>query len=392
MKIKWILMGFLLTTGMAMAVTNTPPTPVIVSCAMREGTTLMDITYRVNDPDDATVKVRALAFTNGVRSFATVIRPVTWVENTETNIGDSITTGVDHTLTWNVGADWDIDLGQLKFEIICKDSRGLLPFDWVTIPATEETEELTISLNVPTDAQVLDALFWLYADADVELVVVNGVLKGGAGSGFFEGESLASGSSLRDDHLPSLFVYKRMNLARPTVAERSLATNARAGLGTYGAYPVNRPWNEAQAFGATDPNASSSAEINKRWIKHTYADGSVTMRDRYTGLMWVYAPHALAGNSGAMNWYNAKDFCENLTYAGYSDWRLPHVFHYPRELDGVMSQLSMFSGIYAGMWDCYWSATEESGDRAHVRRANYDGILVGQKSDNYYVWPVRPGQ
>lgn len=38
------------------------PFPVVVSAAMRPGTTLMDVVYRVNDPDDATVKVRALAF------------------------------------------------------------------------------------------------------------------------------------------------------------------------------------------------------------------------------------------------------------------------------------------------------------------------------------------
>lgn len=36
---------------------------------MRPGTTLMDVVYRVNDPDDATVKTRALAFVDGVRSF-----------------------------------------------------------------------------------------------------------------------------------------------------------------------------------------------------------------------------------------------------------------------------------------------------------------------------------
>ena len=41
----------------------------ITAAAMRPGTTLMDVVYRVNDPDDATVKTRALAFVDGVRSF-----------------------------------------------------------------------------------------------------------------------------------------------------------------------------------------------------------------------------------------------------------------------------------------------------------------------------------
>jgi hypothetical protein len=92
------------------AATNVAPTVTLVSAAMRTNTTLMDVTYRITDPDDATVKVRALAFVNGVRSFTNVIRPTAFMEGTATNLGDAITTGVDHTLTWDVKADWNIDL------------------------------------------------------------------------------------------------------------------------------------------------------------------------------------------------------------------------------------------------------------------------------------------
>jgi hypothetical protein len=59
--------AFLLPATLA---ANVAPTVVIQSAAMRPGTTLMDVVYRVNDPDDATVKTRALAFIDGVRSFA----------------------------------------------------------------------------------------------------------------------------------------------------------------------------------------------------------------------------------------------------------------------------------------------------------------------------------
>jgi hypothetical protein len=55
------------------ALANTAPTVVIQSAAMRPGTTLMDVVYRVNDPDDATVKTRALAFVDAVpRGFLRV--------------------------------------------------------------------------------------------------------------------------------------------------------------------------------------------------------------------------------------------------------------------------------------------------------------------------------
>lgn len=90
------------------AFANTAPTVVIQSAQMRPGTTLMDVVYRVNDPDDATVKTRALAFVDGVRSFTNVIKPVTFVEGTAAKLGDAIPANVDHTLTWDVAADWEI--------------------------------------------------------------------------------------------------------------------------------------------------------------------------------------------------------------------------------------------------------------------------------------------
>jgi hypothetical protein len=82
MTLKSLLLPLVWATSLTLACANTAPTVVIQSAAMRPGTTLMDVVYRVNDPDDATVKTRALAFVDGVRSFAKVIKPVTFVEGT----------------------------------------------------------------------------------------------------------------------------------------------------------------------------------------------------------------------------------------------------------------------------------------------------------------------
>ena len=233
------LLGLLATSSWAQS--NTPPTPVIVSAAMREGTTLMDVVYRVDDPDDAAVSAYPLAFVDGVRSFSNVLRVVTFEEGTETNFGASVAANVDHTLVWNVAADWDIDLGQVKFEIICKDSRGMLPFDWVTIPATAESEEVTISLNSPTDAEVLDALFWMYANGDPWLQIYDGILKGTAASGAFNnGVSLVTGNSIQIYAAP--IVLKRMNLA---VADKTAWAMNKARAGIFNSqkwYAENRPY------------------------------------------------------------------------------------------------------------------------------------------------------
>ncbi len=206
---------------------NTAPTVVIKSAAMRPGTTLMDVVYRVNDPDDATVKTRALAFKDGVRSFANVILPTTFAEGTGSKFGDSIPSNTDHTVTWDVAADWNIDLGQVKFEVLAMDGRGLLPFEWITIPATAESAAATISKNSPGSGEVLDAFFWLYAGADPDLVLQGSALRGAGSAGVFSGLTLVEGSGLGNYAIP--FIFKEMNLAEATPTEVSIATSARAG-------------------------------------------------------------------------------------------------------------------------------------------------------------------
>jgi hypothetical protein len=43
-----------------------------------------------------------------------------------------------------------------------------------------------------------------------------------------------------------------------------------------------------------------------------------TVLDTWTNLMW--AAHDNASN---INWYNAKNYCENYRGGGYTDWRMP---------------------------------------------------------------------
>jgi hypothetical protein len=214
---------------------NTAPTVVIQSATMRPGTTLMDVVYRVNDPDDATVKTRALAFVDGVRSFAKVVKPVTFVEGTAAKLGDAIPSNTNHTLTWDVAADWDVDLGQIKFEVLSRDARGLLPFEWITIPAAGGKPALTISKDTPADAAVLDALFWQYADGDPWLTLANGVLIGNANSGVFASDTLAYGNFLGEYSIlgeySTAYIFNLMNLDQANSTEIGYAADtARAGL------------------------------------------------------------------------------------------------------------------------------------------------------------------
>jgi hypothetical protein len=218
-----------LTMAAGMVMANTAPAPVIESCAMRPGTTLMEVTYRVNDPDDVQVSAFPLAFVDGVRSFAKVMRPTTFVEGTGANLGTNVAANVSHQLVWDVGADWDIELGNIKFEIICKDARGLLPLEWLAIPATATTEALTISQNAPADTEVLNALFYQYAMGDTGLnVATNGVVRGSATSGVFSGAELVNGTTLKTYAAP--YVMRRMNLQPADQSDVNFAVLARSGI------------------------------------------------------------------------------------------------------------------------------------------------------------------
>jgi hypothetical protein len=393
-KVCAMLLCMLVLVDAALAAANVAPTVTIVSTAMRPGTSLMDVVYKITDPDDATVKVRALAFKDGTRSFSNVIRPVTFVESTQTNIGDSITTGVNHTLTWDVRADWNIDLANVKFEVLARDNRGLLPLNWITIPATTNTPAVTISLNVPTDSQVLDALFWLYAAGDPEVVLTNGSLKGTTASGLFNGEVLVSGASLQP-YSPALFLYKRLNLTRATFKEKDLAISARAGISDrFSLHAANRLWNESEL--GKDPTAVMTNIVNARWVKLTYANGAITMVDRFSGKMWIYnrSPN---GQDVSADWYTALSYCSDLVYAGYDDWILPDSGSLVAMKE--QTQFFMLGGGWTTTWDetnwAHWIYIWSSTTTYSLSAQAWDGwfkVWDRNRWDCYGVWPMRGGQ
>lgn len=56
-----------------------------------------------------------------------------------------------------------------------------------------------------------------------------------------------------------------------------------------------------------------------RGVEMSFEDnGDGTITDTNTGLMWQQTPPA-----EGMTWYQAKEYCENLEFGGYDDWRMP---------------------------------------------------------------------
>ena len=122
------------------------------------------------------VKVRALAFEDGDRQFAKVVRPITFIDGTDANIGDEIEANVEHTLSWMVSADWEAKLAKMNFEVLAV-SGELLPLRLKLLPASDRYGRMAVSFNEITPDQVYDALMWLVASGDAGIENVGGRLK-----------------------------------------------------------------------------------------------------------------------------------------------------------------------------------------------------------------------
>ena len=154
------------------------PSVKVVSATVRENSpTIMDVVYKVTSTKQ-TVKVRAIAFEDGVRSFANVTRVETLVDGTGVNVGDSVAANVEHTISWNVAADLQTDLANIVVEVLAIED-DILPLELTTIPANGTNRAMEISWNLLGERQVFDALLWLYADKDPGLTLTDGVLKNG---------------------------------------------------------------------------------------------------------------------------------------------------------------------------------------------------------------------
>jgi hypothetical protein len=116
-----------------------------------------------------------------------------------------------------------------------------------------------------------------------------------------------------------------------------------------------------------------------------------TVSDSVTGLTWQQGD---AHNSTSRNWEEALDYCECLTLAGKSDWRLPNV----RELESIVAWDNYSPAIDTDYFpDCrsssYWSGSTYAyyTDYAWIVHF-YDGYAgYHLKANHYYVRCVRGG-
>ena len=226
--------SMLLATGAPamLSASNIAPVPVVLSAVQRPGTTFMDIDYRVNDPDDAVVQTAALGFVNGGTNLADVIKVTTLVEGTAANIGSNTPANTTLRLTWNVAADWNTNFGNVQIEILAKDSRGLLPFHWITLPSNGPNPEITINDRPVYDADLLPIWYWLIATGDPAIQLMNGqVLAGGIGYN----STMVAKETFTTWH-GRKFIGERLNMHSLSGDERARADAGRYGFASVDTY------------------------------------------------------------------------------------------------------------------------------------------------------------
>jgi len=116
-------------------------------------------------------------------------------------------------------------------------------------------------------------------------------------------------------------------------------------------------------------------------------DGTVT--DGNTGLMWQQ------GESGEMVWEDAITCCEDLSLAGYPDWRLPNIKELESITDDSVSYLAIDTTFFPNAHaSYYWSSTTNAFSTSYAWGVyfHYGGVGYLSKSRGFYVRCVRAGQ
>ena len=118
-----------------------------------------------------------------------------------------------------------------------------------------------------------------------------------------------------------------------------------------------------------------------------------TVKDNHTGLEWQ-------DNSDAKtikrDWQGAKEYCQELTLAGFSDWRLPTI----KELQSIVdikrykpAIKKTFKYVTTSAYP-YWSSSEDVSAINYAWRVSFytGSINHASKSNEYFVRCVRGRQ
>jgi hypothetical protein len=142
-------------------------------------------------------------------------------------------------------------------------------------------------------------------------------------------------------------------------------------------------------------------------FEHSVISGDRIVKDTATGLTWQGCTSGMSGEScdqgseAKYAWQNAVDHCENLTWAGYSDWRLPEIDELISIVDYTKSDPAINETAFpapATPSEFFWSSSSAAYSVSYAwsvcfKDGGIDDGDVGDddKSNTYSVRCVRSG-
>lgn len=116
-------------------------------------------------------------------------------------------------------------------------------------------------------------------------------------------------------------------------------------------------------------------------------DAQEVVVDTSTKLMWQDSRDVQKVNR---NWQGAKEYCENLVFAGYRDWRLPIMDDFFSIRDEKRKSIAINAGFKNVTPNQYWSSSNVY-DTGYAWSMNFENgdDSVQLKNSNFYVRCVR---
>lgn len=112
-----------------------------------------------------------------------------------------------------------------------------------------------------------------------------------------------------------------------------------------------------------------------------------TVSDSITGLMWQRQD-----DDETRTWKDALAYCENLTLAGYSNWRLPDIKELRAIVDNTTYSPAINTTVFPNTTSSgYWSSSSYAGDTSRAWSVSFSsgGVYDRGKANSGYVRCVR---
>jgi hypothetical protein len=150
--------------------------------------------------------------------------------------------------------------------------------------------------------------------------------------------------------------------------------------------------------GQTSSYASYDDGASQTGMAFNYIDNTNgTVTDIVTGLMWAKDGIGAGCNGGvSLDWTNALNWAHGLTFASYSDWRLPNMTElYSVVLENIGQGAPYINKTFFPNTRSfsYWSSTTNTYDTTNAIYVYFTSGMASEtyKTASYYVRAVRGG-